>query len=93
MACPVIKLGRIQFPWDEYHIFISIITVSLVAILIFTRLQEGAPRSSTAEFRSHFQALVINYDWGRILNVLVPAIIVAVGDGMYTLIIREYQAR
>ena len=75
-------LGNIQFPWDEYHVFILIITFSLVSILIFTRLQEGAPRSATAEFRSHFQALVLDYDWGRILKILVPTMIVAVGAGL-----------
>ncbi len=76
------RLGSVQFPWDEYHIFILIILISVVAILIFTRLQEGSPRSTTAEFRNHFQALVLDYDWFRILKVLVPTMIVAVGAGL-----------
>ncbi len=77
-----LTLGGWQIPWDEYHIFMLIILVSIPAIILFWRLEEGPPRSQVTQFGNYFQRLVADYDWFVIGKVLAPNFIIAIGAGL-----------
>lgn len=75
-------LFNISFPWDEYHIILLFILISLSAIILISRMQESKPRSASSEFRSNFATLLLDYDWFIIIKALVPTLLIAVGAGL-----------
>ncbi len=76
------SLFAIQFPWDEYHIILLFIIISLSAIFLIGRMQESKPRSSSAEFSNNFATLLLDYDWFLIFKALIPTLLIAVGAGL-----------
>ncbi|MFH1853001.1 MAG: MFS transporter [Candidatus Neomarinimicrobiota bacterium] len=77
-----LTIGAWTIPWDEYHIFMLIIIISLPAVLLFRNLREGAPRSPVMALGNYFQRMVLDYDWRLITRVLFPNLIIAVGAGL-----------
>ena len=77
-----ITFFNISFPWDEYHIILLFILISLSAIFLMSKIQESTPRSSSAEFTRNFSSLLLDYDWFLIIKALVPTLLIAVGAGL-----------
>ena len=75
-------LFGISFPWDEYHIILLFIIISLSAIFLISRMKESKPRSASAEFGRNFSTLLLDYDWFLIIKALVPTLLIAVGAGL-----------
>ncbi len=75
-------LFNISFIWDEYHIILLFILVSLSAIIMISRMKESKPRSASSEFTRNFSSLLLDYDWLLIIKALVPTLLIAVGAGL-----------
>lgn len=78
---PVTWFGY-NFRWDEFHLLLLMIALSLPAVLLLLRLEEGAPRTPPAPLAQRLRAVGTDYDWDLIVKTLVPAIIIAVGAGL-----------
>ena len=76
------SLFGIVFPWDEYHIILLFIVISLSAFFLINSMQESKPRSSSAEFRNNFTTLLQDYDWFLIIKAIVPTMLIAIGAGL-----------
>ncbi|NOZ08644.1 MAG: MFS transporter [FCB group bacterium] len=74
-------LGGVHFPWEEYEILMLLIVISAFAIFFVLPLKEGPPRSAGG-IGSHFKALLLDYDWDKILKALIPTMLIAVGAGL-----------
>ena len=72
----------ISFSWDEYHIILLFIILSLSASILIGSMHESKPRSETSEFSSNFANLRLDYDWFRIIKAIVPTLLIAVGAGL-----------
>jgi len=75
-------LFGISFPWDEYHIILLFILISLSAVILISRMKESKPRSPSSEFGRNFSSLLLDYDWFLIIKALVPTLLIAVGAGL-----------
>ncbi len=75
-------LFNISFIWDEYHIILLFILISLSAVIMIGRMKESKPRSASSEFSSNFASLLLDYDWILIIKALVPTLLIAVGAGL-----------
>ncbi|NHZ87107.1 MAG: MFS transporter [Planctomycetia bacterium] len=75
-------LFNISFIWDEYHIILLFILISLSAIIMISRMKESKPRSASSEFSRNFASLILDYDWSLIIKALVPTLLIAVGAGL-----------
>ena len=75
-------LFNISFIWDEYHIILLFILISLSAIYMISRMKESTPRSASSEFTSNFSSLLLDYDWILLIKALVPTLLIAVGAGL-----------
>ncbi|MBU0528550.1 MFS transporter [bacterium] len=73
---------NIRFTWDEYHVILLFIIISLSAIFLIGSMKESKPRSSSAEFSNNFATLLLDYDWFLILKALIPTLLIAVGAGL-----------
>ncbi|MEE8341189.1 MAG: MFS transporter [Candidatus Neomarinimicrobiota bacterium] len=71
-----------SFYWDEYHIILLFILISLSAIILISRMKESKPRSTSAEFSRNFASLLQDYDWILLFKALVPTLLIAVGAGL-----------
>jgi predicted MFS family arabinose efflux permease len=71
-----------SFPWDEYHIILLFIIISLSAFFLINSMKESKPRSSSAEFKSNFATLLKDYDWFLIIKAIVPTMLIAIGAGL-----------
>ena len=76
------SLFNIQFAWDEYHIILLFIIISLSAIFLISSMKESKPRSASAEFSNNFATLLLDYDWFLIFKALIPTLLIAVGAGL-----------
>ena len=76
------SLLNIKFAWDEYHIILLFIIISLSAIFLISRMKESKPRSTSSDFSHNFSSLLLDYDWFLILKALVPTLLIAVGAGL-----------
>jgi len=75
-------LFGISFPWDEYHIILLFILISLSAVILISRMEESKPRSPSSEFSRNFSSLLLDYDWFLIIKALVPTSLIAIGAGL-----------
>jgi fucose permease len=75
-------LFNISFPWDEYHIILLFIIISLSATFLISKIKESTPRSSSAKFTRNFSSLLLDYDWFLIIKALVPTLLIAIGAGL-----------
>jgi fucose permease len=75
-------LFNISFIWDEYHIILLFILISLSAIYMISRMKESTPRSASSEFTRNFSSLLLDYDWILLIKALVPTLLIAVGAGL-----------
>ncbi len=75
-------LFNISFIWDEYHIILLFILISLSAIYMISRMKESKPRSVSSEFTRNFSSLLLDYDWFLLIKALVPTLLIAVGAGL-----------
>lgn len=76
------SLFGIAFPWDEYHIILLFIIISLSAFFLINGMVESKPRSATSNFKSNFSTLLIDYNWFIIIKAIVPTLLIAVGAGL-----------
>lgn len=76
------SLFGLSFPWDEYHIILLFIIISLSAFFLISSMEESTPRSASAEFKNNFSTLLIDYDWFLIIKAIVPTLLIAIGAGL-----------
>jgi len=76
------SLFGISFPWDEYHIILMFIIISLSAFFLINSMKESKPRSTSSEFVNNFSTLFKDYDWFIILKAIVPTLLIAIGAGL-----------
>jgi MFS family permease len=81
------KIGQftlfgLTFPWDEYHIILLFILISLSAFFLINSMNESRPRSVSAEFKNNFSTLLKDYDWFIIIKAIVPTMLIAIGAGL-----------
>jgi len=76
------SLFGISFPWDEYHIILLFIIISLSAFFLINSMVESKPRSTTADFSKNFSTLILDYDWFLIIKAIVPTMSIAIGAGL-----------
>lgn len=76
------SLFGFTFPWDEYHIILLFILVSLSAFFLINSMDESKPRSSSSEFISNFSTFLTDYDWFLIIKAIIPTLLIAVGAGL-----------
>jgi MFS family permease len=76
------SLFGLKFPWDEYHIILLFIIISLSAFFLINSMVESKPRSTTADFSKNFSTLLLDYDWFLIIKAIVPTMSIAVGAGL-----------
>lgn len=76
------SLFGLSFPWDEYHIILLFIIISLSAFFLISSMEESKPRSASAEFKNNFSTLLMDYDWFLIIKAIVPTLLIAIGAGL-----------
>jgi len=76
------SLFGFTFPWDEYHIILLFILISLSAFFIISSMKESKPRSASSEFKNNFSTLLLDYDWFLIIKAIVPTMLIAIGAGL-----------
>ena len=81
------KLGNfslfgISFPWDEYHIILLFIIISLAGLFFIGGMKESKPLSTSSEFARNFSTLLLDYDWFLIFKAIVPTLLIAIGAGL-----------
>ena len=76
------SLFGITFLWDEYHIILTFILISLSAFFIISTMKESKPRSDSSEFKNNFSTLLLDYDWFLIIKAIVPTMLIAIGAGL-----------
>jgi len=75
-------LFGITFPWDEYHIILLFIIISLSGFFLISSMKESKPRSLSSEFKNNFSTLLLDYDWFLIIKAIVPTMLIAIGAGL-----------
>lgn len=81
------KIGSISlfgktFLWDEYHIILLFIVISLSGFFLISSMKESKPRSASSEFKNNFSTLLLDYDWFLIIKAIVPTMLIAIGAGL-----------
>jgi len=76
------SLGFVVIHGDEYHALLAISGFSALAIPLFFGLNEATPRTVRASIIRHLNTLLRDTDSWRIVKVLFPTQIIAIGAGL-----------